>query len=109
MQGLIETVESKAPTDINTSGYRRYLPTLVAFVAPAFMSGLVAAFVYADAKRYAEPEANLAVRAEMVRYAAQKVPTVSRTGASLARTEAEHLPVDDVSFVANTEAAITSN
>lgn len=97
MQGLIETGGSSAPANARKYDHKRYMPTLAAFMVPAVVAGLAAAFVYADAKPRVAPTIDLAVRAEMVRYAAQKVPTVASAETSLARTIAEHPPLDDVS------------
>lgn len=103
MQGLIEMGRSDAPANSRNSGYKRYMPTLAAFMLPALVSGLVAALVYADAKPRNAPEIDLAVRAEMVRYAALKIPTVTIDGTSIARTTVEHPPLDNVSLIATPE------
>lgn len=108
MQGLNETGGSNAPANSHKSGYKRYMPTLVAFVVPAVVSGMVAAFVFADAKQRVAPESDLALRVEMVRYAAQKVPTVAGPGVSLARTNAEHPPLDNVTLAATPELDVAS-
>lgn len=69
-------------------------------MVPAIVSGMVAAFVYADAKPRSVPEIDLVTRTEMVRYAAQKVPTAAEQGVGLAaRAIAEHPPLEDVSMV----------
>lgn len=113
MQGLIETGGSVTPANSQKGNYRRYMPTLAAFMVPAMLSGMVAAFVYADAKPRVGPMIDLVERAEMVRYAAQKVPTIaidgtSLTATSLARTSAEHRPLDDVSRIATSQIDVAT-
>lgn len=108
MQGLIETGGSVAPAEVRMSGNKKYIPTLAAFMVPAMVSGLVAAFVYVDAKPSSAPEIDLAVRAEMVRYAAQKVPTITIDGTNIARTAIEHPPLDDLSLAATPQIDVAT-
>lgn len=107
MQGLNEMGGGNAPATSHQNGCKRYMPTLAAFMVPAILSGMVAAFVYADAKPRNVPELDLVTRTQMVRYAAQKVPTDAEQGVALAaRATAEHQPLDDVSVAAASDVDI---
>lgn len=108
MQGLNEMGGSDAPATSHKSGYRKYMPTLAAFTMPAIAAGMAAALIYADAKPRNGAQIDLVTRAQMVRLAAEKIPTMIGPGASLTRANAEHLPLDDVSMAATADVELAT-
>jgi hypothetical protein len=106
MQGFNETGGCGAPATFGKTGYKKYMPTLMAFTVPAVAASMAAALIYADAKPRNVPQIDLATRAEMVRLAAGKTPFEVGPSVSLTRTNSEHPPLDDVSLVTTSDVDV---